>query len=47
MMVGHTKFAPDQMFGQIAGNFYSLGVLNKENLSAVVGRHTIVIMGSG
>ena len=47
MMVRHTKFAPDQMFGQITGNFYSLGVLNEKNLFAVVGRHTNVIMGSG
>ena len=25
MMVGHTKSAPDQMFGQIARSYYSLG----------------------
>ena len=47
MVVGHTKFAPDQMFAQIARSFYSSDVFNEKDLSAVVGRHTNVIMDSG
>ena len=47
MVAGHTKFAPDQMFAQIARTFYSSDIFNEEELKAVISRHATVIMDSG
>ena len=47
MVAGHTKFAPDQMFAQIARAYYSSDIFNEKELCTVVGRHATVIMDSG
>ena len=47
MVAGHTKFAPDQMFAQIARLFYSSDVFNEKQLTTVVGCIATVVMDSG
>ena len=47
MVAGHTKFAPDQMFAQIARAYYSSDIFNEKELCTVVGRHATVIMDNG
>ena len=44
MVAGHTKFAPDQTFAQIAQSFYLSDVFNEKQLTAVV---ATVVMDSG
>lgn len=47
MVAGHTKFAPDQMFAQIARTYYSSDIFNEKELNEVVSRHATVIMDTG
>ena len=47
MVPGHTKFAPDLLFSQIAKSYYKSDVFNETDLQLIVEQFSFVMIDNG